>query len=222
MYNTNERCLLFDESGNLGSDGRYFVISCIDTYNGKEVHNILKRKIKQAKILFPELGSLHVNEIKAKDAYPCVKYHILESICTKSVKISYIVADLKHVKETLLVDKNIFYNYMFKILLTKIITDKDKNTLISILSDEHITKVSSRDSLFDYIKAWFNYDHDYNINFKCDYLDSNATNAYGIQAADYVANALYTKYEFSNNTYTNIITSKIDKIQTFPYDKFGK
>ena len=46
MYNTNERCLLFDESGNLGSDGRYFVISCIDTFNGKEIHNILKRKIK--------------------------------------------------------------------------------------------------------------------------------------------------------------------------------
>ncbi|WP_455717814.1 hypothetical protein [Anaerosporobacter sp.] len=37
-----KRYLLFDESGNLGKDGRYFVISCIDTYNPKELQNIIK------------------------------------------------------------------------------------------------------------------------------------------------------------------------------------
>lgn len=47
MY-SNERCLIFDESGNLGADGRYFVISCIDTMNAKSLHNIMKRKLKQA------------------------------------------------------------------------------------------------------------------------------------------------------------------------------
>lgn len=31
----NERYLIFDESGNLGSSGRYFVIACIDTSNYK-------------------------------------------------------------------------------------------------------------------------------------------------------------------------------------------
>lgn len=40
-FNTykNERCLIFDESGNLGSSGRYFVIACIDTMNYKSLHN---------------------------------------------------------------------------------------------------------------------------------------------------------------------------------------
>ena len=48
MY-LGERCLIFDESGNLGSKGRYFVIACIDTTNAKELHNIIKRKIKKSR-----------------------------------------------------------------------------------------------------------------------------------------------------------------------------
>ena len=52
MYD-NERCLIFDESGNLGVLGRYFVISCIDTMNAKSLHNIMKRKLKQAGDKFP-------------------------------------------------------------------------------------------------------------------------------------------------------------------------
>ena len=44
MYD-NERCLIFDESGNLGTSGRYFVISCIDTRNAKSLHNIMKKKL---------------------------------------------------------------------------------------------------------------------------------------------------------------------------------
>ena len=84
MYE-GQRCLIFDESGNLGSLGRYFVIACIDTRNAKELHNIMKRKLGKAKELFPELARLHTHEIKAKDAYPCVKYHILECIASKNL-----------------------------------------------------------------------------------------------------------------------------------------
>lgn len=110
-YN-NQRCLIFDESGNLGNSGRYFVIACIDTHNYKALHNIIKKKLGVAKQLFQELACLHSNEIKAKDAYPCVKYHILECIANKDLSISYIVADLKYIKPALLEDKNILYNYL--------------------------------------------------------------------------------------------------------------
>ena len=69
------RYLIFDESGNLGSKGRFFVIACIDTDNYKPLNNVMKRKLGTAKKLFIELASLHAHEIKAKDAYPCIKYH---------------------------------------------------------------------------------------------------------------------------------------------------
>ena len=71
----NERYLIFDESGNLGSSGRYFVIACIDTNNYKALHNIMHKKLGIAKKMFHELSILHSNEIKAKEAYPCIKYH---------------------------------------------------------------------------------------------------------------------------------------------------
>lgn len=103
-----ERYLIFDESGNLGASGRYFVISCIDTYEYKALHNMVKRKLRQAKDLFPDLAVLHSHEIKAKDAYPCVKDHLLECIAKKNLSVSYIVADLQYVESNLLQDKNIF------------------------------------------------------------------------------------------------------------------
>lgn len=220
MYK-NERCLIFDESGNLGSDGKYFVIACIDTYDYKSVYNIMKRKIKQAKVLFPKLGTMHQYEIKAKDAYPCVKYHILETLNTKDIKIHYIVADLDWVKPILLKDKNIFYNYITKVLLDKIITDKDKCSVINIIMDNKTTKVTSKDSLFDYIKLYFNGDKDYEIDFNCMYKDSDTSDAYVVQASDYVANAIYNQYEYNNSDYISQASSVIGYVCRFPYSHFG-
>lgn len=162
-YN-NQRCLIFDESGNLGNSGRYFVIACIDTHNYKALHNIIKKKLGVAKQLFQELACLHSNEIKAKDAYPCVKYHILECIANKDLSISYIVADLKYIKPALLEDKNILYNYLMKLLIDNLVSEKDNNTVLNLLCDNHTTKISSGNSFEEYIKLHLIYEKDYDIN----------------------------------------------------------
>ncbi|GMG96268.1 hypothetical protein [Tepidimicrobium xylanilyticum] len=52
------RTIAFDESGNLGSDGRYFVIACVDTYNEKSVHNIMKKKWGKPRIYFLKLNAV--------------------------------------------------------------------------------------------------------------------------------------------------------------------
>ena len=127
MYE-GERCIIFDESGNLGRVGRYFVIACIDTTECKALHNVMKRKLKIADDKFPDMKKNHAHEIKAVDAYPCVKHHILECIASKNLSVSYIVADLQHVKPKLLEDKNILYNYLMKLLLDRIISSKDNGT----------------------------------------------------------------------------------------------
>ena len=204
MYNNNERYLIFDESGNLGTAGRYFVISCIDTTNVKSLHNIMKRKLKIAGEKFPELKTMHANEIKAKDAYPCVKYHLLECIASKDVTVSYIVIDLNHIESRLLKDKNILYNFASKILISRLITEKDTGTKINILFDNKTTKIASKNSLREYIIK-----------------DSDAKDAFIIQAADYVANALYSKYEYKKDIYANLFSHKINITQHFPYKTFG-
>lgn len=221
MY-TNQRCIIFDESGNLGSKGRYFIIACIDTTNYKTLHNIMHRKLGIAKKKFSELAKLHSHEIKAKEAYPCIKYHILECIAAKDVNISYIVADLSHTKPTLLENKNIFYNFLMKLLLDSIISEKDNNTTINIICDNKTTKVASANSFSEYIKLHFIYEKGYDIKLNIEYLDSDAKNAYPVQAADYVANALYGWYEYGDKLYYNRFKSKIKNALKFPHTNFGK
>lgn len=218
----NERCLIFDESGNLGHDGRYFVISCIDTHNAKALHNIMKRKIGQAKHLFPELSMNHSNEIKAKDAYPAVKSHILECIVSKELTISYIVVDLKHIEPRLLRDKNILYNFASKILISRLISKEDEGKKINIIFDNKTTKISSTNSLREYIIAEIVYEKQFDVDINFEYKDSDSNDAYIIQAADYVANALYSFYEYGNSLYIDIVRKKVNQIQHFPYTNFGK
>lgn len=221
MYN-DERCLIFDESGNLGTSGRYFVISCIDTKNAKTLHNIMKRKLKQAGDKFPELKSLHAHEIKAKDAYPCVKHHLLECIVSKSISVSYIVVDLQHTKKRLLKDKNILYNFASKILISRLITKADEGTTVNVIFDNKTTKIASKNSLREYIIAYLVYEEGLDVNINFEYKDSDAKDAFIIQAADYVANALYSKYEFGNDIYSRLLQPIINERQHFPYKDFGK
>lgn len=220
--NEAKRYIFIDESGNLGSRGRYFVIACIEMKERRPLHLMMKRKLLKAKMLFPVLGKAHAHEIKAKDAYPCVKYHILESIVRKGAKISYIVADLQHVDSHLLEDKNIFYNYLMKLLVSKIITQKDRETAIVLQCDNKDTKVGSTNSFRDYIKLYLNYERRLGIDLTIEYLDSDDKDAYVIQAADYVANAIYAKYEFKEDLYFNLLIPALHQKQEFPWKKFGK
>ena len=219
---TNERCLIFDESGNLGSSGRYFVIACIDTKNYKALHNIMKRKLGIAKRQFNELANLHAHEIKAKDAYPSIKYHILEVIASKDLTISYIVADLNYVKPKLLEEKNIFYNYLMKLLIDSLVSKKDNGTKINIICDNHTTKIASGNSFEEYIKLHLIYEKQYDLDLNIVYMDSDDKNAYPVQAADYVANALYGMYEYDDKLYYSRFKAKIQKALKFPYKLFGK
>ncbi len=217
----NERCIIFDESGNLGSAGRYFVIACIDTHSYKSLHNVMMRKLGIARKLFPEIINGHAHEIKASDAYPCVKHHIIECIAAKDISVSYIVLDKKYATPELLVDKNIMYNYLSKILLAKMIGKEDSGKVIHILCDNHTTKITSLNSFADYIKIYFNYEQDLGIDIDVQYLDSDSAEAYVIQAADYVANAVWTRYEYNYDTYADILNKKYQIQERFPYKMFG-
>lgn len=182
----------------------------------------MKKKLGAAKQIFQELACLHSNEIKAKDAYPCIKYHVLESIARKDLSISYIVADLKYVKPNLLEDKNILYNYLMKLLIDSLVTEKDDNTTLNIICDNHTTKIASGNSFEEYIKLHLIYEKDYNINLNVVYMDSDDRNAYTVQAADYVANALYGAFEYGNSIYYNQFRAKVHSAIKFPYKNFGK
>ena len=182
----------------------------------------MKSKLLIAKKQFCDLGVMHSHEIKAKDAYPCVKYHILESIVKKDLSVSYIIADLNHIKSNLLSEKNIFYNYLMRLLIERLVSCKDNNSRLNIICDNHTTKVSSANSFEEYIKLYLLYERNNDIDLNVVYMDSDDRNAYPVQAADYVANALYGKYEYNDSTYYNVFKSVVNCSVQFPYKCFGR
>ncbi|WP_026520177.1 DUF3800 domain-containing protein [Butyrivibrio sp. FCS006] len=217
-----DRYLIFDESGNLGANVRFFVIACVDTYSFKPLHNVMKRKLGIAKKIFIELGSLHAHEIKAKDAYPCIKYHIAEVLSQKDIRISYIVADLKHVSPKLLEQKNIFYNYLMRILMDHLLSKDDEGSTIHVIYDNHTTKVGSVNSLEEYLLLHFVYDKGYNLDLKFKCMDSDSSDAYVVQAADYAANAIYSHFEYNVNTYYDLLKLVTKHKIKFPTKSFMK
>ena len=118
-------------------------------------------------------------------------------------------------------EKNIFYNYLMKILVSRIVTTKDRETSIVLQCDNKDTKVGSANSFSDYIKLYLNYERGLGIDIKVEYLDSDAKDAYVIQAADYVANAIYAKYEFNEALYFDLLVPALHKELEFPWRKFG-
>lgn len=218
MNVNNKIYLFFDESGNLGTDGRFFVISCIETMNKSSVKNIIKKCILKSKEIFPNMkyGS---KELKAKNAYPCVKDFILKKIYSKDIKIHYIVIDLYHVDQRLLLDKNLLYNFATKILLSRVF----KNGFdYEIMCDNHTTKVKSTNTLSEYIKLEFIYERKMNISVNFRFLDSDSEEGYVIQSADFIANAIYSYYEFNECIYYDNLTNKIITKELFPFKKFNK
>ena len=66
------------------------------------------------------------------------------------------------------------------------------------------------------------YEKEYDIKLNIIYMDSDDRSAYPVQAADYVANALYGCFEYKDKIYYNRFRSKIHASITFPYKYFGK
>lgn len=88
--------------------------------------------------------------------------------------------------------------------------------------DMHSTKVGSVNSLEEYIKATLIYEQDYDIGIDFKSYDSNASNAFHIQAADYVANAIYSHYEYQASKYYEVLKPKFSVVEQFPYRTFGQ
>lgn len=209
--------LNFDESGNLGKQGRYFTIACVEMENTKPLHNVMKKAILRTKKVFPKFQMF--DEIKASDAFPPIKDYFLRKIASKNVKIRYIVADLHHVKQQLLDDENLLYNFMLKFVIEPVARQKGLKHLVINL-DKRTIKVQSINSFENYIKIHLNYELNLDIKVDVKYLESH--NSYGIQAADFVANAVYSKYEFGYDYCYNLIEDKIAQSELFPRKFFGQ
>lgn len=197
-----------DESGDLGKGGRYFIIAMLVPQRSKRISNFMKR--------FCVKNSLH--EVKAAQLEFPQKQEIFNKLTSANdYTISYIVVDKHNIdNKKLFEDKNLFYNYMFSFLIKKTIRSNKED--ISILLDNHSTRVKSINSLCDYIKIKALTQWDYKNNLNINYVDSK--NSKVIQATDVIANAIYAHYTYGKDHFYGMLT--ISESIKFPQSKFGQ
>lgn len=129
---------------------------------------------------------------------------------------SYIVADKKHLSHRLLEDKNVCYNYLISHLLKPILKGSTED--IEVILDNHSIKVTSFNSLKDYIKieAYTKWNFDKNITFK--YMDSKKSK--NLQAIDIISNTIHQRYMYEKLHLYHLIEKKFIHRIRFPYRKF--
>lgn len=197
-----------DESGDLGKGGRYFIIAIIVPQKSKRIANFMKRFCAKN----------NLKEVKAAQLSFSQKQEIFNKLTSANdYTISYIVADKHNIdNKKLFEDKNLCYNYLFSFLIKKTIRSANDN--VSILLDNHSTKVKSINSLCDYIKIKSFTQWNYQKNLHINYVDSK--NSKVIQAIDVIANAIFAKYEYGKEHFYNKLT--ISESIRFPQSKFGQ
>ena len=197
-----------DESGELGMKEQYFVIAMLVPQRGKRISNFMKRFCVKNKL----------NEVKASQLEFSQKQEIFNKLTSANdYTISYIVVDKHNIdNQKLFADKNLFYNYLFSFLIKKTIRSSRED--ISILLDNHSTRVKSINSLCDYIKIKALTQWGYQNNLHIQYVDSK--NSKIIQATDVIANAIYAKYIYGKDHFYKMLT--ISESIKFPQSKFGQ
>ncbi len=200
--------IFVDESGNLGTDGRYFVIALIVPQRKKRIVNFMKRFCAENKL----------QEVKGTLLSTPQKQKLLNHLNTfDDHNISYVVVDKSNVdNKKLFEDKNLLYNYAFQWLIKPVL--RGTNEDVEILLDNHTTKVKSINTLCDYIrlKAYTEWGITSTINIR--YCDSKASKI--VQMADVIANVIYGHYTYDVTHLYSLL--KIDRSIKFPAAKFNK
>ena len=201
------KTLFVDESGDLGTGGRYFIIALLASQKNKRIINFMKKFCAKNKI----------QEVKASKLSFPQKQLIFNKLCSANdYTVSYIVADKLNIdNKKLLEDKNLCYNYLFSFLVKKTIRSTQED--ITLLLDNHSTRVKSINSLADYIKlkAYTQWGFIHNLDIR--YVDSKSSKV--VQAVDVAANAIYAKYTYGKDHFYNMLT--ISESIKFPYNKFN-
>ncbi len=198
------KTIFIDESGDLGTKERYFVISLLIPQNNKRISNFIKKFcIKN-----------NIGEVKASSLSFEQKQLLFNKLSTKNdYSVSYIVIDKsKILNHKIFCFKNLLFSYLSSLIIEKVVTNTDED--VSIIFDNRSVKIGSSSTLADYMKiksyTQWNFQHNLNVTF----ADSKQSKL--IQATDLIANAIYSKYNYGNEHFFNIIVNQIKYYIEYP------
>lgn len=184
------------------------MIAFITPQKGKRIANFMKSFCAENSL--DEIKAFQLSFIQKQELFNKLNF-------ANDYSVSYIIADKHNIEKTKLFhDNNLLYNYLFSFLIKK--TIKSAREDVCILLDNRSIKTKSINSLCDYIRIKAITEWGFRHNLQISFVDSK--NSKTIQAADLIANAIFTKYSFNKSHFyeTLIISESIH----FPQEAFGK
>lgn len=218
--------LTLDESGHLhsNSSGRYFVIGGFLCDNSSLVK--IKRNFKKANLILKKQKKMNIkDELKGADLRTKDKHFLLNKINgVNGVKYVFIVIDKKQVRKNNLNSVNLFYNYAIGILIECLYNKGlilDSVDTLRINLDNRSIKISSQNSLEDYLNIKFKIEKQPMVNFdiKCKYYDSKYD--YSIEVSDLLCNVCWTKFNYPLTDKVSFYLNKKSFFAYFPLNSFG-
>ncbi len=202
--------IFLDESGDLGFDfdkqrtSRFFVITFLFCENKRSIEKLVALTHSELKRQHKMKGSiLHCYREK-----PITRQRLLHRLAKKECSIMTVYLDKKRVYTRLQDEKDILYNYVTNILLDRIMTKKILGSKL-----EHVTLIASRRETSKFLNENFkqylrnktqkNHDVDIAVEIRAPHEEKC------LQAVDFISWAIFRKQEHGDESYYNLIRSKI-------------
>ncbi|KAA8455233.1 DUF3800 domain-containing protein [Weissella paramesenteroides] len=216
------KTIYIDESGNFGSDGRYFTIAAVelDSKHKKHLNHRMKNITRMVKENYPNVANEN-GEIKANRSNCIIREFVLRKVQTALFNIRYITVDLTQISKRLLNNQNVLYNYLASFLIKPLVLSDSEIESIEIILDERTKAVRNGFDINGYFQnlIWIDMKRE-EIDLKIISAKSHTT--YGIQVADFIVHAIQNKFEDGIDSHALQIKNRIVTRQNFPYKTFGK
>lgn len=218
----SDKFVYIDESGNLGTDGRYFTIAAIEVSeeNHKKFIRNMKRITGRVKKEYPKVAT-NQGEVKAANSNLIVREYVIRKIINSYFTVRYITVDLTKISRRLLKNQNTLYNYLVSFIVKPIFKNSNPGDKVEFYIDERNKAVKNGVNIDQYIKklAWEDMGK---TTLKIEVRSVKSHKFEGVQVADFIVHTIQCKFEYNAEYFLDMIRPRIGTRVHFPYRYFGK
>jgi len=200
--------ILLDESGDLGfsaHSSKFFIVTILFADSKRPLERVSRRVHKTLGKKFKKVGVLH-----AYNEEPVTRQRLLHQASALDCSVLAIVLNKSKVDE-----KAVLYNYVTNILLDRLFTKKPVplNGPVHLIASKRETNKFLNHNFTEYLTHQVNTAHKIPIKVEI----ATPQKEKSLQVVDFVSWALFRKYELADESYYNLIRSKIvEEAPLFP------
>ena len=207
--------ILLDECGDLGfklqrGSSKFFVITILFTKSKRPLEKVVRSVHRGLRKKFKKVGVLHAYQETA-----ITKTRVLQQVALKDCLILAIIVNKQKVYTKLQDEKAVLYNYVTNILLDRLFNQKPipPDQPITMLASRRETKKLLNENFKNYLQSKIANNHKLKLSIEI----ASPSKEQALQIADFVSWAIFRKYEKGDDTYYNLIKSKIiEEASLFP------